>query len=249
MLGAQPGDGCWRRATARIDSAGPRGLVGRMLYDFHTHTFLSDGVLAPIELIRRAAVSGYTAVGIADHAGPGTMAMSIAAALKDCDLAEEHWPIIAVAGVELTHVPAASIRELAAAAKRVGALYVVVHGESPVEPVEPGTNLAAARCPDVDVLAHPGHITREAAEAAAANGVFLELTLREGHNLTNGHVAQIGRAAGAGLVVSSDAHDPGDLLTREKAESVARGAGLTDEELCRALDDNPRELLRRVGRL
>ena len=26
-----------------------------MLFDFHTHTFLSDGVLSPIELMRRAA--------------------------------------------------------------------------------------------------------------------------------------------------------------------------------------------------
>ena len=26
------------------------------MYDFHTHTFLSDGVLSPVELIRRAHV-------------------------------------------------------------------------------------------------------------------------------------------------------------------------------------------------
>jgi histidinol phosphatase-like PHP family hydrolase len=219
-----------------------------MLYDFHTHTFLSDGALAPIELIRRALVSGYTAVGIADHAGPGTMEMSIAAALKDCDLAEKHWPIIAVAGIELTHVPAASIPELAAGAKRAGALYVVVHGESPVEPVEPGTNLAAAHCPDVDVLAHPGHITREVAEAAAASGVFLEVTYRKGHSLANGHVVQIGRAARARFLVNSDGHEPGELLTRETAESVARGAGLTDQELRQTLEEDPRELLRRMGR-
>ena len=44
-----------------------------MLYDFHTHTFLSDGVLSPIELIRRAIVNGYTALGIADHVGPSTL--------------------------------------------------------------------------------------------------------------------------------------------------------------------------------
>jgi len=219
-----------------------------MLYDFHTHTFLSDGVLSPIELIRRALDRGHTAIGVSDHAGAGTMEMTIAAVLKDCELAQRHWPIIAVAGVELTHIPAASIPELAAAAKRAGALYVVVHGESPVEPVEPGTNLAAARCSDVDILAHPGHITREAAEAAAANGVFLELSARRGHSLTNGHVAHIGRAAGARFLVDSDGHEPGDLLTREMAESVARGAGLSDDEVRRALDDNPRELLRRMGR-
>ena len=29
------------------------------LYDFHTHTFLSDGVLSPMELIRQAYQIGY----------------------------------------------------------------------------------------------------------------------------------------------------------------------------------------------
>jgi histidinol phosphatase-like PHP family hydrolase len=177
------------------------------------------------------------------------MEMCIAAALKDCELAAAHWDIIPVAGIELTHVPAASIAELARAAKRVGALYVVVHGESPVEPVEPGTDLAAASCPQVDVLAHPGHITPEAARAAAANGVFLEVTARQGHSLTNGHVVSVGRAAGAKFLLNSDAHQPGDLLTREKAESVARGAGLSEDEARQTIEDNPRELLRRMGRL
>jgi len=218
-----------------------------MLYDFHTHTFLSDGVLAPIELIRRALVNGYTCVGIADHAGAGTLESAIGAARKDCELAARHWNIIALPGVELTHVPAAAIAELAAAAKRAGALYVVVHGESPVEPVEPGTALAAASCPEVDVLAHPGHITPEVASAAAANGVFLEVTARQGHSLTNGIVVAVGRAAGAKFLVNSDAHRPEDLLTRAQAESVARGAGLDEAEARQALEENPRELLRRIG--
>jgi histidinol phosphatase-like PHP family hydrolase len=218
-----------------------------MLYDFHTHTFMSDGALAPIELIRRAAVNGYSAIGISDHAGPGTMEAAITAALGDCELAAAHWGIIAVAGVELTHVPAGAIAELARAAKQAGALYVVVHGESPVEPVEAGTNAAAAACPDVDILAHPGHISPEVAAAAVANNVFLEVTARHGHSLTNGHVVLIGRAAGARFLVNSDTHAPGDLLTRDKAESVARGAGLSDDEVRQVLDDNPRELLRRLG--
>ena len=38
------------------------------LYDFHTHSFFSDGALLPMELIRRAHVSGYTVMAITDHA-------------------------------------------------------------------------------------------------------------------------------------------------------------------------------------
>ena len=43
------------------------------MYDFHTHTFLSDGVLTPIELIRRAHVIGYRVMAITDHVGPGNV--------------------------------------------------------------------------------------------------------------------------------------------------------------------------------
>ena len=45
--------------------------ITKAVADFHTHTFLSDGVLSPCELIRRAAVNGYQIIGITDHVGPG----------------------------------------------------------------------------------------------------------------------------------------------------------------------------------
>ena len=44
---------------------------------------------------------------------------------------------------------------------KAGAEIVIVHGETTVEPVAPGTNHAACTCPDVNVLAHPGLITHE----------------------------------------------------------------------------------------
>ena len=43
------------------------------MYDFHTHTFLSDGVLAPTELIRRAIHNGYRVMAVTDHVGPGQL--------------------------------------------------------------------------------------------------------------------------------------------------------------------------------
>lgn len=217
-----------------------------MLYDFHTHTFLSDGVLSPIELIRRCIVNGYSALGIADHAGASTLERVLEEVRRDADCAAQHWGFTVLAGVELTHVPAASIAELAAWAKRLGADHVVVHGESPVEPVEPGTNLAAASCPDVDLLAHPGLLSAEAAAAAAANGVFIEITAKDGHSLGNGHVARVARAAGARMVVDSDTHHPGHILTEEFARKVALGAGLAEAELPEVLVNNPQALIARV---
>jgi len=217
-----------------------------MVYDFHTHTFLSDGVLSPIELIRRASVVGYAALGIADHCGASTMERIIAEVRRDAELAARYWGFQVLAGVELTHVPAASIAELAAQAKALGADHVVVHGETPVEPVEPGTNLAAASCPEVDVLAHPGLLSAEAAEAATAHGVFIEVTAKEGHSLGNGHVVRTALAAGAKLVVNSDTHVPGHLLQPEFQRRVARCAGLAEAELQAVLVDNPQELVQRV---
>ena len=128
--------------------------------------------------------------------------------------------------------PSGTDRGSCTKSKRAGADIVVVHGETPVEPVAAGTNHAACGCRDVNVLAHPGLITIEDALLAAKNGIALELTSRGGHNRTNGHVARIAREAACQLVVDSDAHAPRDLLDERAKFIVAKGAGLTDAE-CR----------------
>jgi len=109
----------------------------------------------------------------------------------------------------------------------------------------PGTNLAAVRCRAVDILAHPGLLTPDEAHYAAENGVFLELSARRGHCLANGHIVQVARAAGALLLVDSDGHAPGDLLSADFAQRVARGAGLTPAEAATVLTENPQRLLAR----
>jgi len=218
------------------------------LYDFHTHTFLSDGVLAPIELIRRAIVAGYEGLGLSDHCGRGGLERMIAEAVADCRLARERWNFPCYAGVEFTHVPASAIAGLAAEARRAGASHVIVHGETLVEPVEPGTNLAAVSCPNVDILAHPGLISEQEAALAAENKVFLEITAKEGHSLSNGHVAAMARQTGAKLLVSSDAHEPSQLLSHNLARDLLRAAGLTESELAATLRDNAAEMLQRLQR-
>ena len=216
------------------------------VYDFHTHTLLSDGVLVPIELIRRAIVKGYVALGISDHTGAGGLERRLEEANEDCRLARERWDYPVYAGVELTHVPASAVAELAMRARRAGAAYVIVHGETPVEPTEPGTNLAAVSCPQVDLLAHPGLLTVAEAALAAENGVFLEITSKPGHSLGNGGVAAVARQAGAKLLLGSDTHVPEQLLTPEMAARVLLGAGLTTEEMVRVRRDHPAELLERI---
>ena len=216
-----------------------------MIYDFHTHTTLSDGSLSPIELIRRACVAGYRAVALTDHSGLGSLPRFAEELSQDCALARDRWDIVALPGVELTHVPAAAVAEVARAAKVEGLWVVVVHGETVSEPVEKGTNLAAVTCNDVDILAHPGLITLEEAELAARNGIFLELSAKPGHAAANGHVARIARQAGVKLVVNSDNHDL-DFLTEDQARRVVLGAGLEEKDLEEILRINPQLLLERI---
>jgi len=217
-----------------------------MLYDFHTHTSLSDGALSPMELIWRALVNGYHAVALTDHAGIGELSRIIQETAEACALARSHWDILAIPGIELTHVPAQAIAETAKKAKQLGACIVVVHGETIVEPVEKGTNLAAVQSPHVDILAHPGFLSLEEAKLAAANGVFLEISARQGHCLTNGYIAHLAQQAETKLLLSSDAHSEQDLLTASLADSIMRGTGLDATACHQVLTVNPQELLKRL---
>jgi histidinol phosphatase-like PHP family hydrolase len=217
-----------------------------VLYDFHTHTFLSDGELSPVELIRRARVNGYTAIAVTDHVGLWDQERVLEVLVRECEMASREMGILAIPGVELTHVPRQKIEEAARRAKALGAGIVVVHGETVVEPVEEGTNRAALECSEVDVLAHPGLLTEEDARLAAQRGIFLELSARKGHSLTNGHVARLALSVGARLVVNSDAHAPEDLLTPLRAGQVAQGAGLAAPETAATLLTNPHALLGRL---
>jgi putative hydrolase len=217
-----------------------------VIYDFHTHTFNSDGELSPIELIHRAFNKGYKAIAITDHMAIGALKRTVEEISADCALARKHWDIIAIPGVELTHLPPEAIPDAAREAKKSGAWLVVVHGESTAEPVPKGTNLAAVQSSDVDILAHPGLLTPEEANLAAKNGVFLELSGRRGHSTTNAHVATVSLQAKAKLLVNSDAHNEEDLLTLVSAENILQQAGVSTRQYHGILEDNPLVLLERI---
>jgi len=216
--------------------------------DFHTHTTLSDGELLPMELIRRAAASDHAAIALTDHASFSNIEWMVPSLVRDCEKADS-WGIKAIPGVELTHVPVRHIDEAVSLARKKGAEIIVVHGETPVEPVEPGTDHAAVMNPEVDILAHPGLISEDDVQLAADNGIYLEISCRKGHSLTNGHVALLARSRGTKLLVNTDTHSSSDLSTMEFATKVATGAGLTAAEVGKALVTNSEELLRKLRRL
>lgn len=195
------------------------------MIDLHTHSIFSDGELVPAEHLRRVESLGYEAVAITDHADSSNLDFIIPRIVKVAEDLNRFSKTRLIPGIELTHIPPEMFAELVPQARQLGALIIVGHGQTVMEPVKEGTNKAAIQA-GVDILAHPGFITLEEAQLAAANGVYLELTGRKGHSLTNGHVARIAKETGALLVVNADAHGPGDFMTSQVAETVALGAGL-----------------------
>jgi len=76
-----------------------------MRIDLHTHTFFSDGELLPSELLRRAVVKGYTAIGITDHADSSNLEELLARLRNFAVHQTGDFEIELLIGVELTHLP------------------------------------------------------------------------------------------------------------------------------------------------
>lgn len=220
-----------------------------MIVDFHSHTFLSDGELSPAELVQRAVAAGYQAIAMTDHVGYANYAYVCEALLRECEVINRELPISALAGVEITHVAPRALGALAERCKAAGAQVVAVHGETITEPVPPGTNAAAAECTAVDVLAHPGLLSAADARAGQERGLAFELSARKGHSAANGCVARVCREVGATMIVNSDCHAPGDLLTEELVKKIILGAGLDASQLDTIGQENPAALLKRCGSL
>ena len=218
-----------------------------MIVDFHSHTFLSDGVLSPAELVQRAVAAGYKAIAITDHVGYANYQYVCEALLRECEVINRELPITALAGVEITHVAPRALGALAERCKAAGAQVVAVHGETISEPVPPGTNAAAAECTAVDLLAHPGLLTVEDACVGRERGLVFELSARKGHSAANGRVARVCQEVGATMVVNSDSHAPGDLLTEAVVANIVVGAGLDRAQIDLIREDNPAALLMRCG--
>jgi putative hydrolase len=227
-----------------------RPIVGQVnhpepsMIDLHTHTLFSDGVLVPSELVRRAVVKGYEAIAITDHADSSNLDFIVPRVARAASELSGLWPIVVIPGIEVTHAPPSTIARLVKEARALGAKLVVVHGETLVEPVLPGTNRAAIMA-GADILSHPGLISRSDVLLARKKGVYLEISARKGHSLSNGHVAKLATELGASLVINTDSHEPGDLISIEFARQVLRSAGLDSKGVRRALQ-NSREIVNNV---
>ncbi len=199
------------------------------MIDLHTHSLFSDGELIPAELVRRFEVAGYRTLAITDHGDQSNIDLIIPRLVAFCEEVNRLQGICLIPGIELTHLRPETIPALVSRSRKLGARLVVVHGETIVEPVAPGTNRMAIES-SADILAHPGLITEEEVLLAKEHSVYLELTSRKGHSLTNGHVAKLAHRMGAPMILNSDTHAPGDIWPVGRLHEIVVGAGLTEDD-------------------
>lgn len=215
--------------------------------EFHCHSIFSDGLLLPAGLVREAEIRGHSTLAITDHVDESNMEEVIKTLTRYEKETRGRLPIKFIPGVEISYIKPEYIIKQCLKARKLGAKIVVVHGESPVEPVYPGTNHAAvSQKGPVDILAHPGNISEEDVKLAAQNEVFLELSARKGHKQGNQHVAGMALRFGAKLLVDTDCHSENDLITQEQAFQICKESGLSDEEAIKTIRDNPQFLLKRI---
>jgi histidinol phosphatase-like PHP family hydrolase len=217
------------------------------MYNLHTHTLLSDGALLPSEVAVRYSAAGYKAIAITDHTDYCNIKSAVSAITDFC----MHWPkgslIKVLPGIELTHLPCEQFKPLTKYARAHGIKVIIAHGETPVEPVIPGTNRAALLA-DIDILAHPGKISDEDAKLAAERGVFLELTSRSGHSETNSFVASQAKKFGARLILNHDSHEPEDIISPKDLEKVGDSCGLNQADIDKIYRDVEAFLKTKEGR-
>jgi len=217
--------------------------------EFHSHTIFSDGALLPGGLVWEAAARDHAAIAVTDHADSSNLEEALFAITKYVKEEGATLPIKVIPGVEISYLAPQLIEKYAKQARELGAKIIIVHGESPVEPVPKGTNHAALKLKSlVDILAHPGWITEEDAKLAALNDIYLELSARKGHLTGNKHVVKMAKKTGAKLLINTDTHSEKDLVTQAQALKIAKASGLNEEESIRAIKDNPIVLLKRIER-
>lgn len=211
------------------------------MIDLHTHSLFSDGQLCPSELVYRAKTKGYEIIAITDHGDISNIDFIIPRLVKVSVMLTKEYNILVIPGIELTYVPPAQIKNLTYQSRKLGAKLVVVHGESPVEPVPPSTNLAGISS-GADILAHPGYLTLEECELAKKNNVSLELTARRGHSQANAHVLKNALQTGAKIVLNTDTHSPDDLIDDEQGIKLLENLGLTKGDFLK-FQQNSREIV------
>ncbi|MCT4626736.1 histidinol phosphate phosphatase domain-containing protein [Halodesulfovibrio sp.] len=199
------------------------------MIDLHVHTTLSSGEQTPAAAMRFAKAAGYRAIAFTDHADATNMQHILESMLPMIRTYSLYSGIDLYAGIELTHVPPQLIPDTITEARSMGAQLVCVHGQTIADIVDEGTNLAAIEG-GADYLAHPGLITEQEALLAAEKKVYLEVTARPEHALTNGHLVKVAELTGAPLILNNGGYRGYDFINKDRRRAIALGAGMSKDQ-------------------
>ena len=111
-----------------------------IVIDLHTHSIFSDGVLIPSELVRRAESAGLTGIGITDHGDSSNIDFIIPRIVAIARELNRVMNVTVIPGIEITNVPPDFIEKTTGKARALGAKIIVVHGETLLDSVAPGTD-------------------------------------------------------------------------------------------------------------
>lgn len=196
---------------------------------------------------------GLRCIALTDHVDSSNLEEILQPAIRSSRELPLVWPIVVLAGCEITHAPLEHFPDLVGRSRKVGAQIVLAHGETTCEPVVPGTNRAAILA-GVDILAHPGLIMQEDVELSIDKGVALELSLREKQFEGNIHLIGLLKRVGlfdkVELVVNSDSHSEdhfkseGTLKTFEEACFSGLSA-MESQQLKMRIDDCTNRIVRK----
>jgi DNA polymerase (family 10) len=221
--------------------------------DLHTHTDWSDGRYALPEMVAAAEERGYDYYAVTDHAtGPGMVG---GVGLADDELRDQMDAVAEVAAdanLELLSGVEANVDAeggISVGDDVLDELDLVV--ASPHAALDQDRETATDRLvgavehPAVDVLGHPtGRLINERrgldvdverlAEAAAANGVALEINADPARLDLRGELVRVALEAGATIVANTDAHAPGALDYVRYGVHTARRGWCEDDDLLNA---------------
>ena len=249
-----------REGTGEVTAAAEGRLPdlvapGALRGDLHTHTDWSDGGATIEEMVAAAAERGHEYHAVTDHAtGPGVVP---GVGLDDDALREQiaavervgaDAPIAVFSGVE-ANVDAEG--DLSVDDDVLAALDVVVaaphSGLGQDREAATERLVRAVEHPETDVLGHPtGRLlgdrpgldpdVERVAEAAAAADTALEINANPRRLDLRGEAVRVAVAAGARVVVNTDAHVPGELRNARYGLHTARRGWATAADVLNAGD-------------
>ena len=224
-------------------------------FDFHTHTYYSDGKSGPLEMVEAAEARGLEAVAITDH-GPelhvGVPPEKLDSMLRDIEMAREQAGIPVLKGMEVNVIDQDGRVDLEPElAKTLDLRIVSIHtlGEL-VDPREVAREYLermkkAITSRKFDVLGHPFHyhqnllpyLPRQEIEnfvkLLAHRGVAVEVNVK--YRGPDEEFLALCLREGVKFSVGSDAHSPADVGKIDWAISTLRKIGARREDLI--LDD------------